>query len=856
MKKILYISLLLLGFTSVSNAGQFTATAAGFDDYSELSWSPAGTPGVNDTVIITISGALTFDQTISLSRIELVDDGGFGARISANITLTGGIDFDDISTSFSGGGNSTLTIGRALSNTSQFNPSGGRVHYNGNIAQTVRAKTYGDLIFSGTGQKNITNSVTVEDTVYFNSSTVRITGNLNIAEDNGVLELGSGTMIITNSGVYTLNTGAVMNCGSGIVNVSSASTTLTFNGTVNEGTSEFIFSATTGVQTLVNDQFYDLTITGGGIKQFEDATSANVVNDLTISGGTFSLGTADITIEGDFINNSIFAPGTKKVTFQGSNPSSITGSTNTSFFNLEIGKTTTSSPVTINTAAELNGGGEITFTNGTSQLNTNGNLTLLSTSATTGARIGAIPSGSSVVGNVTVQRFIPSQSFGTRAWWHISNPVEDVTVAQWQDSIIVTGDFTGSNTTINGSRNPSLYYYDETDPDANLDSGWVAFPTSTNTETFEEGRGYRIFIRQDTTTIVADETVSVSGIINQGNFSFPVSYTSSGTAEFDGWNFVGNPYPSAINFNNANWTKTNVINTGYIWDAQNGLYTLTSSDPVIAPMQGFWVQANAANPVLSITEDVKTDAAFTFQRPSQSSNNIEISLVSPNELRYAIARTEVVFNNFSSLAFEEDMDITFLPKSFAIDEKVVDIASRSLEGRRLMKNNLPITSETEIQLFTAYSEQEEYELEIIPRSLESGYSLLLKDTYTNDLITVDGNTIYPFTINEDPASWSSDRFILVADQLLSTNNTEDLAKAFVLYPNPATNNATVTIQNYNQNGAVSLTTLQGEVIEELIIDKSNINSSYNFDISKLNKGIYLVKFASKNYTQVEKLIVE
>ncbi len=86
-----------------------------------------------------------------------------------------------------------------------------------------------------------------------------------------------------------------------------------------------------------------------------------------------------------------------------------------------------------------------------------------------------------------------------------------------------------------------------------------------------------------------------------------------------GWNLVGNPTPSTIDWNVSGWTKTNMDGTIDVWnpsDTIGGYKTWNGSTGSlgsgrIAPFQAFWVKANAASPLLTCANGVKsTGGAF------------------------------------------------------------------------------------------------------------------------------------------------------------------------------------------------------------------------------------------------------
>lgn len=77
----------------------------------------------------------------------------------------------------------------------------------------------------------------------------------------------------------------------------------------------------------------------------------------------------------------------------------------------------------------------------------------------------------------------------------------------------------------------------------------------------------------------------------------------------NGWNLIGNPYTCGLDWSSSSVTKINVNSAFYIWDpagnAGNGKYEYYSggviTDPIIPPMQAFWVQATQASASIATT---------------------------------------------------------------------------------------------------------------------------------------------------------------------------------------------------------------------------------------------------------------
>ncbi len=126
------------------------------------------------------------------------------------------------------------------------------------------------------------------------------------------------------------------------------------------------------------------------------------------------------------------------------------------------------------------------------------------------------------------------------------------------------------------------------------------------------GEGYIIW------STLGNPTVSYTGgVLNKENVSPAVTATDyDGTPGIDmhveGWNLIGNPYPSAIDIMASGYTWTNIDNTLYFWDGVqyvvfNRLTGIgnTGVTQYIPSMQSFFVKAHDFNPELMIPNSAR-----------------------------------------------------------------------------------------------------------------------------------------------------------------------------------------------------------------------------------------------------------
>lgn len=211
--------------------------------------------------------------------------------------------------------------------------------------------------------------------------------------------------------------------------------------------------------------------------------------------------------------------------------------------------------------------------NGT--LASDANLTLIS-DATRTALIDGSGAGN-VTGNVTMQRYL-SSGFGYK---YFSSPFQAATVGEFGDDMDLTYAF------------PLFYRFNENSGA----SGWINWTNSGNP--LNPLEGYAVNFGE----LTAPKTVDVTGLVNDGSLS--VTLFNHDSLFTEGFNLVGNPYPSSVNWDAGGWTKSNIDDALYYFKASDtdqygGTYSTyvngESSDGaatnIIPSMQGFFVHVS------------------------------------------------------------------------------------------------------------------------------------------------------------------------------------------------------------------------------------------------------------------------
>ena len=127
-----------------------------------------------------------------------------------------------------------------------------------------------------------------------------------------------------------------------------------------------------------------------------------------------------------------------------------------------------------------------------------------------------------------------------------------------------------------------------------------------------------------------DHTATYDGVFNTGDQSYTLSYTANGAAFGDGWNLIGNPYPSSIDWSlvtiptgmNAGVSLWKDVSGGkrkyVVWNSGVG----NDSARYIPPGQGMMAQATTNGTVLNFSNAIRTHTnASGFEKGAQESQD-------------------------------------------------------------------------------------------------------------------------------------------------------------------------------------------------------------------------------------------
>jgi hypothetical protein len=227
--------------------------------------------------------------------------------------------------------------------------------------------------------------------------------------------------------------------------------------------------------------------------------------------------------------------------------------------------------------------------------------------------------GFSVAGDITVQFYVTADR-----WHYVSPPMSGQTANTFYDMYLYD-------------------YIEATDLWHNIIDPATPLPVGT---------GYKIWsstINPPNNPPGTKSVDFVDGNLNSGNYFLPVTFTGNG------WNLVGNPYPSAVSWNSSGWLKSKIDATVYVW---NGVQYITWNGTVgdltggiIPAMQGFMVKATGTNPLLLISNSTRLHGTDPY-KASPVDRLFEIT-VSGNGYD---DKTFIHFNEQATTGFDSEFD--------------------------------------------------------------------------------------------------------------------------------------------------------------------------------------------------------
>lgn len=552
---------------------------------------------------------------------------------------------------------------------------------------------------------------------------------------------------------------------------------------------------------------------------------AGSVNNLTIDNGASLIVDGNtLQISGTIINNGTFDALDGTIEFNGTLAQTIGSDV---FSGNTIKNIIINNSVGVTLQDTLKISGIVTLTNG--NLASDGYLILLSNASHT-ALIDGSGTGQ-VTGNVIMQRYLPS-GFGYK---YFSSPFQAATVAEFSDDMDL------------GTTFSMFYRYDE----SRTSSGWVSYNTPGNI--LNPLSGYAANFGSEAIPNTAD----ITGVVNNGPLS--VTLYNHNNTYTQGFNLIGNPYPSPVDWNApSGWTKTNIDGAIYYFEASTtdqygGTYKSyvggVPVDPlvtnIIPSMQGFFVHVS--------------DGAYPVTGTLAMDNSVRVTDLTHQFIKSGKGESIPLLR--ITARFSDD-PLSSDPAVIYFSEKAETSFDGNLDALKLMNTDLKVPN-----LYAFGSDGSKLSIDALPASLISGCKvpLGLKINRTGNVVfnvtcldpLLPVSTLYLSDtgegINQDlmPGNQYSlplasgeytGRFFLYINSIpteIERINADE--SSLGIYYSNGTLNADINL-GFVRSGILTVTNLTGKTI---LLKNIYESGHYEFDY-KLHPGIYIVTLSSEN----------
>ena len=370
------------------------------------------------------------------------------------------------------------------------------------------------------------------------------------------------------------------------------------------------------------------------------------------------------------------------------------------------------------------------------------------------------------------------------------------------------------------------------------------------------------------------------GTLNSGTISVAINY--NGPATTNNYNLLGNPYASAIDveaFINAN----DAVNEVYYWDhltnptgdlpgfgssnfsmndisVRNALLGVaavnggTAPGQFMASGQGFGIKADqsqaGANTPVVFTNSIRVAGNNDGFRNAESSDidRLWLNLTTP-AYEEATSQTGIGFTPNATPGFDPGYDSPRLGTFISLFTTLETGEQLAIQGREAFDTAIELT----LGFATSVETEESYTISIDHFEgigIENAPVFLID--HLNNTITNLKESDYNFTAT---SGIQPERFTIIFEErdVLGTNEVS-FSESINLYPNPATDQVTLSYQGQATLQELTIVDLNGKLVKR--VDLRNFSNAQTIQTSELAKGVYFLQIQSNKNTIVQKLIIK
>ena len=356
------------------------------------------------------------------------------------------------------------------------------------------------------------------------------------------------------------------------------------------------------------------------------------------------------------------------------------------------------------------------------------------------------------------------------------------------------------------------------------------------------GRGYSVYYSGD-----ENYTALFTGKPNTGDQNVSVTATNfSENSSNDNWNLVGNPFPSAIDWDEV--TKNNIESAVYIWNPSSltyasyvsGVGSNMNDDGIIPSMQAFFVHATS-------------NGSFTIPQTARTNNQTQDYLKNKNDQNQSLKiiahrndfKDETIIRQMAGAS--GNFDPPFDAYKFLSEDAPIQVYTLDHDSEKMSINTLSedeVLSDFELGLLLNEEDSVAIEFKGI-LNYQTSYDFVLEDRREEKLMELTKDTLFQFYASAE----EENRFVLHFIPLINKVSEQnwEAAKIWV-----SAEKIHVKLPSTCRDMMVTIFDIQGRIVQS-----STRSNAYQFTTDKpMTSGIYIIQVQCNDEVFCEKVFVE
>ena len=359
-------------------------------------------------------------------------------------------------------------------------------------------------------------------------------------------------------------------------------------------------------------------------------------------------------------------------------------------------------------------------------------------------------------------------------------------------------------------------------------------------DNFVVGRGYMV-------AYPSTSTKAFTGTLNTGDINLVTT-----NSLYQGWNLIGNPYPSYLDWDEVASSATNMDEALYYYDNDNEAYnayirvdgdavTTNTATKEIPPLQGFMVySSNASGQALTLTNSQRIHGTQAYFKEEKGLQNPILKLTLQKDNRNS--EMAVVIFNKATEAYDSQYDAF---KILSYNQTIPEIYSLTADDTKLAINTRDAAEGGFIvPVSVKYGSDGDFAISVSKFENLEEWEVVLEDKAKETFTELSKTSTYTFTASTTDAS---DRFLL---HFKSTTAVEDME---ALEANIYAYDGKIYISGINQmnNVRAEVLSVDGRTLyTESYHGEAVVNVPGHFV-----PGCYLVRLSSEKAVLTKKLII-